>query len=197
MSREVKWIEALWNDADERRPPFPLTNNRIREMEERYGPLLSVLPEEVRREVLYVATSNLGFGEQGANNKGRFIEAIGGKPGQEWCAYFAGYCYERAYERLGFDMPFKRSAGAKRLTKNLGKVGKLFTNPLEAKPGDLVCWSRGRLGWQGHVGVVESVDEDGIIHTIEGNVGRFPAKVKRLTHDVRKERLYRFASLEK
>lgn len=49
-----------------------------------------------------------------------------------------------------------------------------------------MVWRRGLT--KGHIGVVESVD-DGLVHTIEGNVGGYPAKVRRLVHDVRKERL--------
>lgn len=149
-------------------------------------------------EIVRVAQGNLGFGEKEANNDGPLIREIGGKPGQEWCALFAGYCYEKAHTNLGLKLPFARSIGAKRLTKNAAKVGSFFTDPLKARPGDLVCWHRrtGLISWKGHVGVVSHVEDD-LVHTIEGNVGAFPAKVKRLVHDVRKERLYGFATLRK
>lgn len=151
-------------------------------------------------KALHVATKNIGYGEDEGNNLGRFIRAIGGKPGAEWCATFVGYCFARAWGLLGFPgqgVPFDRSSSAKRLTKNIGRAGRLFTDPREALPGDVICWSRGVLGWQGHIGIVERVDPDGIVHTIEGNVGRYPAKVKRLAHDITKERFWRFASLRK
>jgi hypothetical protein len=156
--------------------------------------------------VVYVARKNIGYGEEGVNNSGLFIESMGGKPGHEWCALFARWCIKRAHEIKGLwapswldRMPGVPEVGAKRLTKAVGRVGRFFTDPLEARPGDLVCWHRrtGLISWKGHVGIVEKVDPDGIIHTIEGNVGAFPAKVKRLSHDVRKERLYGFASLTK
>lgn len=155
------------------------------------------MSQKIRELVVYVARKNLGGGETTANNSGRFIDLIGGKSGEEWCAAFAGYCYQRAHELAGQPMPFARSLGAKRLTKNLAAVGVKFTDPTLALPGDLICWHRktGLISWQGHVGIVERVDPDGLVHTIEGNVGRYPSKVRRFVHDVSKERLFLFASL--
>lgn len=166
------------------------------------------------------AVANLGYGETEGNNRGRFIEEIGGKylseEDPDWCALFAGHNYRRAYAiaLLGkaalapFDMPrgwLYRSAptigrpdgvpepGALRLVTALGKVGCHFTDPMLASFGDLVLWKR--PGGH-HVAIIEFVDDDNLIHTIEGNVGRYPAKVKRLTHDVTKEPHFRrFASL--
>jgi hypothetical protein len=185
------WEEAMTSEVP---PPFPLTDNEVEQMLHNIKQGTSLA-----NEIVFVASSNVGYGEVEGNNDGPLIRAMGGKPGQEWCALFAGHCYERAHKRLGVTMPFQRSTGAKRLVKNLAAVGRFFTDPLEARPGDLVCWHRrtGLISWKGHVGIVEKVDPDGIIHTIEGNVGAFPAKVRRLSHDVRKERLYGFASLTK
>lgn len=169
------------------------------------------LAAAIRGHVVRVAKANLGYGETGANNSGRFIKALGGREGEEWCALFAGYCYRRAYKALIDDnsevantpsycyrRPGVLEVGAKALVKNLGKVGITFRDPLQAKPGDLICWNRrtGALSWQGHVGVVEMVSVGGIVHTIEGNVGKFPAIVRRLLHDVgRESNFYAFAGL--
>lgn len=157
--------------------------------------------------VVYVATHNIGYGESTANNQGKFLEIIGvPKDGAEWCAYFASYCYRHAAEleaREGRGLARTRVkiAGAKRLSDYVGKEmsgGGIFTDPTLARPGDLVIWHRGLLSlpWgKGHVGIVERVDPDGILHTIEGNTGRFPSKVKRLSHDVSKERLFRIVGV--
>lgn len=149
---------------------------------------------ELRAKVVYVARKNLGFGETTANNKGPFIEAIGGKQGMEWCALFAGHCYRRAYQLLGEEPPawlYRRPGvaepGALRLYQGCISAGDMYL-PDEAVPGDLVCWRR--KGGH-HIAVIESVDDDGLLHTIEGNVGRYPAKVKRLVHDVTKEPHFR------
>lgn len=164
---------------------------------------MKTLVDLIRERVVHVARSNVGYGEQGSNNAGKFIHAIGGNNGDEWCALFAGYCYRRAHQILELDPPewaYRRKGvpekGAKRLTRNLARVGRRFSDPAQARPGDLVCWSRGRLGWQGHVGVV-LYERGGIITSIEGNVGRYPSKVRLFQHDVTKERLYMFASMER
>lgn len=170
-----------------RRSPEPLVDN-----------VAALSAQAVR-----VAISNIGMGESTANNRGKFIDLIGGRSGGEWCAAFAGYCYRRSAELLEREWPVwtlrngKPELGAKALTKAMGKVGRMFTDPSDARPGDLICWHRktGAISWKGHVGIVVGVDSDGIVETCEGNVGRFPAKVRRFTHDVTKERLYSFASL--
>lgn len=158
----------------------------------------------LRERALFVATHNIGYGESTRNNEGHFLKTIGCPEGlgREWCAYFMNYCYRHAAELEGVVCPFQLYRGkalepsAKRLVKNLADFGSHYTDPMLARPGDLICWAKPNpLDWHGHVGMVERVDPDGIVHTIEGNVGRFPAKVKRLSHDVSKERLYMFASL--
>lgn len=151
--------------------------------------------EELAAKALWVAQSNIGFGEEGANNRGKFITAIGAPPGEEWCAYFQSYCWKQAAILLGISLPFQVSGGAKSLSKSIAKFGRSFKDPELAMPGDLVCWHRGKVAWKGHIAMVESIDPDGVIHTIEGNVGTYPSRVKRLSHDVSKERLFQFSSI--
>jgi hypothetical protein len=158
-----------------------------------------VLPETpaLRRSTyaaitLAKAVSQLGKGERGANNIGADLTVYGVGHGEAWCAAFVGWCLEAAWKEEHppiAPLPFARSSSARGLWRNVGKAGSF---PTEPQPGDLVCWARGKEGWQGHVALVESV-EDGLIHTIEGNVGAFPAHVKRLVHDVTRERLLGYA----
>lgn len=161
------------------------------------------LAEQIRSRVVYYAEHNLGFGETEGNNAGRFIRAIGGKDGDEWCGVFAGYCLRKAFAAEMVALPFELSKGAKRLVKNVGDfvlvtseaealAGAKFTDPTHAKPGDLVCWHRTLIPWRGHVGIVQHVYPNGTIDSIEGNVG---GKVRLKHHDVRKERLYAFAGI--
>jgi len=146
--------------------------------------------------VLLIARNQLGYGETTGNNRGRFIEVIGGDKlsveDPAWCALFAGYCYRTAYAGLrpGEQPPawlFRHGsvpeAGAHNLVMGMGKAGRLFTDPHQASQGDLVLFSR--KGGH-HVALVEWGHAD-LTHTIEGNVGKFPAKVKRLIHDVTNE----------
>lgn len=147
------------------------------------------------------AIGNLGYGEKEGNNDGPLLRAIGGRPGEEWCALLAGYCYRRSAV-LG-DLPKPAwcwrdkkmtflEVSAKRLIDAMAKQpgAVIITNPALAMPGDLIAWHRGLKPWLGHIGVIE-YHRDGLLHTIEGNVGAFPAKTKRLVHDVSKERLYK------
>jgi hypothetical protein len=149
---------------------------------------------------LSIAIEEIGNGEEGGNNSGVHVERYMGKKydGDDdddgsWCAHFVSWCFEQAAIRLKVKLPFKRSGGAKALFRNITRSGQETKNPL---PGDVVCWDRGKRGsWQGHIGFVEKA-EDGIIYTIEGNVGRYPSKVKRLTHDIDKDdRLIGFARI--
>jgi hypothetical protein len=142
----------------------------------------------IGRDALSVAIAQVGHGESGGNNSGEFVEMLHGKKfdGDDdddgaWCAAFVSWCFEEACEGAGVPMPFKRSGAAKALYRRIGRAGSFPTTPAA---GDVVCWDRGKLGsWQGHIGIVERYD-GGILHTVEGNVGAFPSKVRRFSHDL-------------
>ncbi len=144
------------------------------------GPLAAAALDVARREI--------GHGEEGGNNSGQFVARYhriddDGDDDDDgsWCAAFVSYCFEEGAKALGIEMPFKRSGGAKKLFSNIAATGSTVEDP---KPGDVICWDRGTPGsWQGHIGIVES-SADGVLHTIEGNVGAYPAKVKRLSYDL-------------
>jgi len=149
---------------------------------------------------LEVAIKEIGNGEIGGNNSGPHIARYKGIPDDgdpdddgAWCASFISYCCSSAADILGIKLPFKTSNGAKALYKYVCEAGTKVALP---QPGDLICWDRGKPGsWQGHIGIVESY-ESGVVHTIEGNVGRFPSHVKRLSHDLDREpRLMGFARM--
>lgn len=121
--------------------------------------------------VLEIARSQLGKGEIGGNNKGKEVKKY--THGQEvaWCAGFVSWCrYKSGQVRGAYflsALSYWRSARFKHVH-----------NP---KAGDLIIFKRGSQ--QGHVGIVEQV-EGGRISTIEGNVGKFPATVKRLHYNL-------------
>jgi hypothetical protein len=163
-------------------------------------------PKVIAEHAVKVAIRNLGYGETTANNAGRFIDAIGGAATgikqPSWCALFAGYDYRESYRELDPlgvtpQWLFRRAGvpepGAARLVLAMARVGRRFKDPELARPGDLLLWKR---DGGHHVGILEFVDEHLLCHTIEGNVGRFPAPVKRLVHDVEREpHFVTFASL--
>jgi len=117
-------------------------------------------------DILKVARSQIGCGETIANNHGKDVEKyLRNTERWPWCAGFVSYCLKEA----GLNKKYTLRA------KNFLTYGKEVETPI---PGDIVVFTR-KGG--GHVGIVEEVKEDCYI-TIEGNVGAYPAKVKRITH---------------
>lgn len=158
---------------------------------------------ELSKGALCVARSDVGKGEEGGNNSGPYVEMLFGKTydGDDdddgaWCAAFVSHCFEVASKELNIELPIKLSYGAKALYSSF---------PIKSKTpnaGDVVCWDRGPLNadgtksWQGHIGIVERVDGQ-IFHTIEGNVGSYPAKVRRFQYDLETQtRLEGFGRLD-
>lgn len=144
-------------------------------------------------EALMLAQREKGNGESSGNNAGPDIRRYRGDSiSAAWCAAFVSYCYEQAAAKLGVAMPFKRSHGAKRLYRRIGKAGEFVKTP---RPGDVVCWDRGKKGsWQGHIGFVVRVNGP-TFWTIEGNVGAFPSKVAEYRHELDEARLVGFARI--
>ena len=117
---------------------------------------------------LAAAQSQVGVAEQppGSNDGpqiAQFRTATAGSGVGPWCAYFTSWAAAQAGVPLG-------EAG-----QGFGSVSALYgwaqrtgratpAGPgVQPSPGDLIVW-----GGE-HVGIVESVDPDGSIHTIEGN----------------------------
>jgi CHAP domain len=117
---------------------------------------------------LAAAQSQVGVSEQppGSNDGPQIAEyrtATAGSGVGPWCAYFTSWAAAQAGVPLG-------EAG-----QGFGSVSALYAwaqrtgrataaGPgVRPNPGDLIVWG-GR-----HIGIVESVDADGSIHTIEGN----------------------------
>lgn len=141
-----------------------------------------------------IEESRAGAREIGANNSGPFVEKYlrnNGKPGA-WCAGFASWCIREAAERLGVTPPpYKLTArGLQRELQPLGKG----EDPMG---GDLVFWWRvAPDSWQGHVEIVSGF-ADGILWTIGGNRGAFPAPVRQFSYVLsREEKFLGFARLE-
>lgn len=148
--------------------------------------------------VLLSAIADLGKGEEGGNNSGEYVEGLLGKTfdGDDdndgsWCAAAVSHWIKEASEDETVSLNFPLSFGAKALFQNIRSAGASADVP---QAGDIVCWDRGDVGsWQGHIGVVERYD-GGILHTIEGNKGSFPSKVRRFRYDLSKQsRLEGFA----
>jgi hypothetical protein len=142
---------------------------------------------------LEVARGQIGRGEQGANNVGPDLDLYrNGGPAGAWCAAFVSWCIISAANVLKMSPPIKRSHSAKRLFANCLKVGARVASPA---PGDIVCWTRGaKNAATGHIGIVSRV-EDGAFHSVEGNVGIYPSRVREYLHEFGEANLIGFARL--
>lgn len=128
--------------------------------------IIMTFSSRANADILSVATQEIGRGEQGGNNKGKYVrEYLNGKEGLPWCAGFVSYCCKKA----GLNVPYLLGA------KSFLKYGQGVSDP---KPGDIIVFSR---QGGGHVGIVEKVTEDSIV-TIEGNTGEYPSVVKRISY---------------
>jgi hypothetical protein len=113
-----------------------------------------------------LAQQEVGVAEQppGSNDAPRIAEyrtaTAGGAVGP-WCAYFVSWIANKTGTPLGeAGQGFASVDGISGWAQRTGRNLPAGTRP---QPGDLIYWG-GR-----HVGMVESVDADGSIHTIEGN----------------------------
>ncbi len=129
--------------------------------------ILALLMVRVARaEVVSVAQSQIGLGEIGGNNRGAYVrQYLNGRENLPWCAGFVSYCLKKS----GYHLLYTLRA------KDFLKYGKLVNNP---QVGDLIIFSR---QGGGHIGIIEKV-QGKTITTIEGNVGKYPAKVKKVVY---------------
>jgi hypothetical protein len=91
-----------------------------------------------------------------------------------WCAGFVSWCHSQAPGGA----PFRYSLGARDIRFQFKDRGWTY-DPGERlpQPGDIVVWWRGQPDdWRGHIGLVHHA-ADGVLYTIEGNKGGFPAPV--------------------
>lgn len=124
--------------------------------------------------VLSAASGQVGQTEQppGSNDGpaiATYRSAVAGAyPGAPWCAYFVSWCARQAGTPIG---PGGEGLGSvAEITDWARSTGRLTDTPA---PGELILFG------DRHVGLVESVDPDGTVHTIEGNTSD---GVRRETH---------------
>jgi hypothetical protein len=127
---------------------------------------------------LQLAQGELGVTEQppGSNDAPRiaqYRQATAGSGVGPWCAYFVSWAAQQAGAPLGeAGQGFGSVAAVWDWAQRTGRAQPASAGP--PNPGDLIVW-----GGQ-HIGIVESVDADGKIHTIEGNSSNM---VTRRVHD--------------
>jgi hypothetical protein len=106
------------------------------------------------------------------SNRGLVIDDIQktfGYKGVQYCGLFAQYCYKRACVALNIPFPFSGTASSQTLFGEALNKKWVETDFSKLQSGDIVIWRKFKL-WQGHVGLVKSVDHaKGLFITIEGN----------------------------
>ena len=115
--------------------------------------------------VINAARSQLGVKERGSN--GQDFGALTGNTHDKWCASFVSWAFRNG---LGSDDAGKKalygpySASVQGLLDNFKAHNALVQDP---QPGDVILWKSGRS----HTGIVQSVNSNGTITTVEGNSG--------------------------
>lgn len=137
---------------------------------------------------LQAARSQLGQSEEPkGSNRGpmvdRYLAAVGLDPGYAWCAAFVYWCHEQAAAIAGTDNPVPKTGSVMKLYA--AGVGNRALTP---KSGDIFIMDYGK--GTGHTGIVELVNGNGTITTIEGNTndegGREGYEVARRTRPLSK-----------
>ncbi len=126
------------------------------------------------RQVLNFAKQFLGYsGEDGsADIFFKYTPYPDAKAGPtEWCAAFVSYVVEES----GIEVPeWFESIENKGLCNDIytaAKEADAIVDKEDVRPGDIILFDKysEESHWQDHIGIVTAVDEDGTIHTIEGN----------------------------
>lgn len=126
---------------------------------------------------LAVAQGEVGQAEEppGSNDGARIglyrTAAEGAYAGAPWCAYFVSWCAAQAGAPLG---EAGQGYGAvEQIHDWAARTGRLLPASAAPQPGDLILFG-GR-----HIGIVESVNADGSLTTVEGNHRQAVSRVQR------------------
>jgi hypothetical protein len=131
------------------------------------------------QRALAFAQAEIGVTEQppGSNDAPRIAEyrqSTAGSGIGPWCGYFVSWAAQQAGAPLGeAGQGFGAVAAVSAWAQRTGRFNAAGSGVPPAA-GDLIVW-----GGQ-HIGIVEAIDPDGTIHTIEGNSSNM---VTRRTHD--------------
>ena len=124
-------------------------------------------PTSAGQAILNAVRPEVGVAEQppGSNDSPRiaqYRQATAGSGVGPWCAYFASWAARQAGVPLGDNgQGFGRVDDVYAWAQQTGKA--IPNGPgVTPQPGDLIVWDE-------HIGIVDHVDADGTINTIEGN----------------------------
>jgi hypothetical protein len=150
--------------------PVPATTTSFATQLQSAGATTSLAPSaptSAGQAILNAVRPEVGVAEQppGSNDSPRiaqYRQATAGSGVGPWCAYFTSWAARQAGVPLGDNgQGFGRVDDVYAWAQ---KAGKAIPNGsgVTPQPGDLIVWDE-------HIGVVDHVDGNGTIHTIEGN----------------------------
>lgn len=125
---------------------------------------------ELSNKALEIAISQIGKEENPrGSNWGKaddpvpqYLASVGINFPASWCMAFLYWCYGQAADQLGLINPMAKTGGV------LTGWGNRPRNQVKLPAvGDLFIMDLGH--GLGHTGIIESIDADGTLHTIEGN----------------------------
>lgn len=119
---------------------------------------------------LQVAITQIGQDEKpNSSNWGHpvqdYLASVGIGFPASWCMALLYWCFDHAAMQSGLPNPLFKTAGCLAQWNNRKENRVPANAPIQ--PGDIFIMNHG--GGLGHTGIVQSVDKDGTLHTIEGN----------------------------
>lgn len=129
------------------------------------------------QRALAAAETQLGVSEQPpGSNDGPGLQTYrdavaGAAPGEPWCAYFASWAAGQAGAPIGANGQGLGSVAE--ITDWAASTGRLLPSSATPQPGDLILFG------DRHVGLVQSVNPDGSLTTVEGNYANAVSRVTR------------------
>lgn len=136
------------------------------------NPFSSFEKEIIRNNIINNAKQYLGQTEKGSNNHGplvkKFLNAVGLPEGYAWCAAMGATVLK---DEIPGALP---KTGRTRELLSASKERGAFRELGDYSPekADLIFFEREKTGdGKMHFAFVEKTDQDGTIHTIEGNIG--------------------------
>jgi uncharacterized protein (TIGR02594 family) len=126
------------------------------------------------QRIVALAQAELGVREEpmGSNEGTRIRQYRTATKGAEhtpgpWCAYFVSWLAREAGAPIG---PDGAGTGWVPSIESWGKSeGRFIEGGARPQPGDIIIFDWQGDGLSDHTGIVERVDRDGTVHTIEGN----------------------------
>jgi hypothetical protein len=128
-------------------------------------------------QLLAAAESQVGVAEEppGSNDGPQLAlyrnAVAGAQPGQPWCAYFASWTAAQGGTPLGEEG--QGYGSVKEIADWGARTGRLLPASATPAPGDLILYG------DRHIGIVESVNADGSLTTVEGNYASGVTRVQR------------------